>query len=389
MIHKIKKIIMNLGMNLGSLFPIKNIIILESLPTLTDNAKVLYDYLIKHKYNKNYQIIWFCDQRFRDKLQTKNVKCICVWSKFRKLSFIGAIKYFHYLKNAKYIFYCNRGLHKFNKKSTTVYLGHGLPLKKLKDLKVVSPKVDWVISPSKFIQEVYEEQLNIAKEKIINLGLPRNDTMFNYKKTKRKFDFLNKENEKIILWLPTFRDNAAYKRRDTTFIYPLGIPIIYDTDNLNKLEKYLKERNIILLIKPHPVQDLTKIKEINLKNIKIIYDNDLKRNNISLQEFMFYTDSILTDYSGVYYDALISDKPIGFTIDDFKEYQETRGFPFDNPLDKMAGEKIKNIKELQEHINNIYNNVDKYQEDRKKMLHLFYDNIDGLACERIIKKFNI
>jgi len=55
MIHKIKKIIMNLGMNLGSLFPIKNIIILESLPTLTDNAKVLYDYLIKHKYNKNYR----------------------------------------------------------------------------------------------------------------------------------------------------------------------------------------------------------------------------------------------------------------------------------------------------------------------------------------------
>ena len=380
---------MNLGLKIGSMFPIKDLIVLESLPTFTDNAKVLYDYLIKHNYQEKYQIIWFCDKNCKDKINEKNIKIVCVWSKFRKLSFFGAIKYFHYLKKAKYIFYCNRGLHKFNNKSTTIYLGHGLPLKNIKDLKVVSPKVDWVISPGKFIQEVYVEQLKIDKEKIINTGLPRNDIMFNYNKYKREFDFINKNIKKTILWLPTFRDNAAYKRIDSTFNYPLGIPIIYDIENLEQIDKYLSERNILLLIKPHPVQDLSKMLQINLNNIKIIYDSDLKKNNISLQEFMFYMDSILTDYSGVYYDALIVDKLIGFTIDDFNEYKQTRGFPFDKPLEKMAGEKIKTIDQLKIHINNVFKNIDKYKADRNKMIHLFYDKIDGKACERIIKKFKI
>ena len=319
-----------------SVFRIKNRIIFESLPTYTDNAKAIYDYLIKNKYNLKYEIIWFCDKECKVMLNDKNVKIVKVWKKFRKLSFIGFIKYMHYLKNAKYIMYCNRGIHKFNKKSIRIFLNHGLPLKKIGDLKIVTPDVDYVICPSNFFRDVYTEQLHVSKEKILTLGSPRNDIMYNYHKEKKNFTFLKEKYGKVILWLPTFRNHVGYERNDSTFDFPLGLPIIYNEEKLLEIDKLLKKNKTMLLIKLHPVQDVSKVMKINLSNIKLISDSDLLDNNISLTEFYSYVDAFITDYSGVYYDMLLTNKQIGFTIDDFDEYNKTRGFPFSNPLDKMA-----------------------------------------------------
>ena len=385
--NRVKEFIKNLILGFFSLFKIKNIIILESVPVLTDNAKAFYDYLIKNNYNDKYKIVWFTDNNSQDKVNDKNVKIVKVWKNISKLSFFGAIKYCYYLKSAKFILYCNRNVHKLNKKSITIYLTHGLPLKNVRDLKLVSPKIDYVISPSEFFSSMFVDQFKVKKEKIIILGTARNDLFYNYQKTNKKFDFTSQKYQKIILWMPTFRDHAGQTRHDSSFSFPLGIPIIYDYDSLKKIDRLLKDKKMLLLIKPHPVQDMSKIKDINLNNIKLINDNDLKRNNITLMEYFFYVDAIMTDYSGVYYDALLTDRPLGFTIDDFKEYNETRGFPFDNPLEKMAGMKIVNLGDLIKFINDISLDNDLFKEERDNIKKLFYDKLDGKACERIIKYF--
>lgn len=372
-----------------SIFKIKNRIIFESLPTYTDNAKAIYDYLIKNKYNDEYEIIWFCDNNCRVSLPDKNVKVVKVWKKFRQFSFLGFFKYMYYLKNAKYIMYCNRGIHKFNKKSIRIFLNHGLPLKNISDLKIVTPNVDYVICPSKFFKEVYQKQLHVAKDKILILGSPRNDIMYNYQKKKRNFTFLKDDYKKIILWLPTFRNHYGYERSDSSFNFPLGLPIIYTEEELLEFDKILKDNKTMLLIKLHPVQDTRKVKDINLNNIKIISDNDLLENNISMSEFYFYVDAFLTDYSGVYYDILLTNKQIGFTIDDFKEYSQMRGFPFDEPLDKMAGMKIKNIDNLKEYLYNIINETDEFEKKRKEMQKLFYEKLDGDSSKRIVDYFKL
>lgn len=387
--YKLKKILLNIGVKICSLFKIKNIIILESLPTLTDNAKVLYDYLIKNGYNNKYKILWFADQRCKDVIEVNNVKIIKIWKVSRKFSLVGFFKYIYYVKNAKYIIECNRHINKINNKTIIIYLGHGLALKKVSDLNIVSPTVNYVITPSKFFSEVYLEQLHLSNERILNLGLPRTDKMFNYKKKKIKFDFIDTNIKKIILWLPTFRENSFSERVDSTKDYPLGIPIIYDMDSLKEVNEYLKERSILLLLKPHPVQDLNKIKVMDLSNFKIICDDDIKRNNITLQELYFYMDGVLTDYSSVYYDALIADNHIGFTIDDFEEYKNTRGFPFDKPLEKMVGNKIYNMSDFYKYIDEVDKGIDNYRGERKKILNLFYQDHDGKSCERLVKYLNL
>lgn len=372
-----------------SVFKIKKRIIFESLPTYTDNAKAIYDYLIKNKYNERYQIIWFCDEDCKIKLSDKNVKVVKVWKKLRKFSFLGFIKYMHYLKNAKYIMYCNRGIHKFNKKSLRIFLNHGLPLKKISDLKIVTPKVDYVICPSKFFQEVYTRELHVDRKKIIPLGSPRNDIMYKYQAKKRKFSFITGDYEKVMLWLPTFRNHAGYDRNDSNFYFPLGLPIIYTEEELIEIDDYLRKNKTLLLIKLHPVQDTSKVKKINLHNIKLISDEDLINNAITLCEFSMYVDAFITDYSGIYYDLLLTNKQIGFTIDDFEEYNKVRGFPFSDPLDKMAGMKMKNMDEFKVYLDNVITNHDEYRKMRQEMVKLFYEKVDGKASERVVKYFDL
>ncbi len=371
------------------IFKVKNYIILESFPTYTDNAKAFYDYLILHNYNMKYRIIWFCDNNCKVKLYDKNVRIVKVWKNVSKLTVIGFLKYIHYLKKAKYIIYCNRGIYKINSKSIRLFLNHGILFKKVSDLQMVSPNVDYTICPSQFFQKIYEEQLHLAKEKILVFGTPRVDMIKAYQKRNHKFSFINKNYKKIILWLPTFRSHHDKERIDSHYSFPLGIPIIYDTESLLKIDQILKKEDVFLLLKMHPAQDMSKVHNINLENIKLITDNDLLANNISLCEFLCYVDAIITDYSGIYYDALLSNKIIGFTIDDYEDYLKERGFVFDNPLEMMAGMKIKNKKDLITFIENLVNDVDKYKNEREKVCNLLFNINDGKSCERIIKFLKI
>ena len=86
---------------------------------------------------------------------------------------------------------------------------------------------------------------------------------------------------------------------------------------------------------------------------------------------------------------LLTNKQIGFTIDDFEEYNKTRGFPFSNPLDKMAGMKIKNIEELKKYLENVFSNYDEWKMKREDMVKLFYEKFDGESSKRIVDYFKL
>ena len=55
---------------------------------------------------------------------------------------------------------------------------------------------------------------------------------------------------------------------------------------------------------------------------------------------------LLTDFSSIYIDYLLLNKPIGFLISDFEQYSNSRGFVFKNPKEFMPGEIITKRDEL-------------------------------------------
>ncbi len=368
-------------MTIMSLFKIKNVIVFESNADYTDNSRSFYEYLINNNYNVKYKIYWFVnDSKKFKKRECKNVRFITMWHDVSHRTFFQWIKYFWIVKNAKYLISSNRALLKLNKKTITLNINHGTPFKNVKGLKVIPKDIDLVLVASDFCGDIIHEQLDIDRNKIIALGNPRNDVMFRQTNTREKLKELQKY-DKIIIWLPTFRQ--MNNRKDSSFEFPLGLPIIYTEKDLIQLNKYLKEKNMAILFKLHPAQDTSFFKTNSTSNIIVIDDDYLIEKDVELCELYKITDAMITDYSGVYYDYLQLDKMIGFAIDDFEEYQREKGFVFDKPLDYMAGEKIKNISELYSFFDDVYNDNDKYKQMRKDMKKLFHNYSDDLSSQRL------
>jgi len=382
---KIKKLVINFF----SLFKIKNVLVFESHADYGDNSRAIFDYLVDNGYNKKYKLYWFVndENQFKDK-NIANAYFMTMWHNKNKRTIWQWIKYFHIVKNAKILISSNRNLPRLNKKTITVNVNHGSPIKSLKDLNLVPKDINYYMIASDFFVDVAKDEVHLDENQILCVGNPRNDIMFKKTDTKNKFKEF-KEYQKIVLWLPTFRQQSTSNRVDSNFDFPLGLPVIYNVEDLKSLNEHLKKNKTLLLFKLHPIQDVSKLKAESLSNIKIINDNYLREKDVDLCEFYKVIDALITDYSSVYYDFLQLDKPVGFTLDDYDDYKKTKGFIVDNMKDYMAGEKIYNMKELYNFFDDLANNKDNYKKQRGEMKKLFHKYSDDKSSKRFVEFFKI
>ncbi len=384
---KVKELLKKLLILFGSLFKIKNVIIFESHADYSDSSRTFSEYLVENGYNKKYKIYWFVNDasKYKDR-ECYNVKFLTMWRNKTHKSLSQWICYFWIVKNAKYLIFSNRTLTRINRKTITININHGIAIKSIKNHRTIPYDIDIRIDSSEFCAKLVMDQQGLRRDQVVILGNPRNDVIFKETNIKDKVpEFMSYS--KRILWLPTFRQSALSNRVDSTFNFPLGIPIVYDMETLEDLNKYLKRRNMILILKLHPAQDLSKLKATSLSNILILDDEYLITRNVELTEFYKITDALLTDYSSVYVDYLLTQNPIGFTVDDFKQYKN--GFSMDNIQAYMPGEKIKNYKDLKAFIDHLDKGKDDYREERIKINKVFNEFVDGDSSKRLAEFLNL
>ena len=95
----------------------------------------------------------------------------------------------------------------------------------------------------------------------------------------------------------------------------------------------------------------------------------------------------LTDYSSIYFDYLLLDRPIAFLIDDIAQYQQNRGFTVENALDLMPGEKIRTVSELNGFLDRLAKGEDRFQEDRQRVNRRVNRWQDGESAKRFLERF--
>lgn len=92
-------------------------------------------------------------------------------------------------------------------------------------------------------------------------------------------------------------------------------------------------------------------------------------------------DLLITDYSSIYFDWLLLDKPIVFFIPDLSSYQETRDFLL-SPLDFwMPGIKCKTVSELIEAFEDLKR--DRFKDERKRLKRIVHHYQDRQSCDRV------
>lgn len=377
-----KKIIIIIIKIIAKFIPLQDAIMFESKSDFCDNSRALFDYMISQELNKKYKMVWLVEEpeKFK-KINIDNVKFI----KWKPSTFIQKIEYVYYLSSSKWIFFSHIApSFKLNRGETFVNLWHGTGLKNI-NFCDMGFNFDYILYSSSFYQKAYIEKLNCKKEQLLPLGNPRTDLLF---KNIVVLNMLQKKKyKKTIVWMPTYRVHKSGFANYGDNISHFGLPIFSSKNEFNIINDILKENNISLIIKLHPAQDLSIVKIDKLSNINILTNEDLDKKNVQLYSLLGESDALITDYSSVYVDYLLTTKPIAFTIDDMADYKS--GYIFENPLDYMPGKHILNFDDFKEFILDVANNNDEYFGEREKLNKVLNDNRDGDISDKIVEYFGL
>ena len=357
----------------------KNKIVLESHPDFSDCAKAMYDYLIKNGKRK-YKFVWLVDNPKKyNNLKLDNTI-------FLNVNKPISLKYIYHIATSKYLMFGNREIRWIDlKKQIVVSLTHGLPFKKSRGLLPSDHTFNYLLSSSEEISPYMADEFITTTDKCIVTGLPRNDVLFQKNKNVEK---LVKKFNKFIIWLPTYKKHKNVDIVDSKKYQNKVIPLFTEND-LIELNKELQKNNTLLILKFHPAQDLTTFKDIKLTNIFLWKNEELEKNNINLYSLLAYSDALITDYSSVGADYLLTDKPLAYVRDDIDEYSEKRGFCFTD-IDKMSpGSKIKTKEEFIKFVNDIIKGKDEYKQSRKKIKDFYHKYQKGNSCQVLSDYFDL
>jgi CDP-glycerol glycerophosphotransferase len=216
------------------------------------------------------------------------------------------------------------------RKTRRIQLWHGMPLKKigLDDKKNVpsrtkrligkilfpyrSERFDLIIAASQIDKEIYQSAFAAHADAVRITGFPRNDVLTGVGTTKVN------GNEKSILYVPTFRGRPGSEftlLAETAFDY-------------NSIDHWLATRNLRLHIKLHPVNYFS---NTELAKIRACSRISLIENKGDIYETLGKFDIFITDFSSIYFDLLITCKPIIVAPLGLSQYlaEDREGFYFD------------------------------------------------------------
>lgn len=335
-----------------------------------DNVRAFYEFLIDNHYNEKFKIV-----------VSINDYTEYIGREPKNVSYISNKKGIFHFMRSKYAFYCfGKYPIKPSKNQMVINLWHGTPLKKLGHLERGCEKIDYhfftkVLASGEMYKPIMAEIFGCDEADVDVMGNPRNDCMF---VANDKIDPEIKGNaKKLIVWLPTYREY------DNEFVVSL-----LNERGLSKLEKFLASKDVKIIIKLHPLQGAT-VERLKYEHIIFLTQDRLQKNDMTVYDLLRNADALITDYSSVYFDYLLLDRPIGFAIDDIETYSQKRGLIFDNPKEYMPGPILSSIKDVESFINNVMENVDNYKEKRKDVNNKVNKYQDGNSAKRIAEKYII
>lgn len=226
---------------------------------------------------------------------------------------------------------------------------------------------DYAMVSSLEICRFYAEGFGIDIKNVKPLGVPRTDDFFDEKYKVEIRQRLYKQypalkGKKVILFAPTFRGNGAGSA-------------YYSFEKLDAaaLLKQLGEE-YMLIIKHHPfVANVHPVDEAVKSRVM-----DLSKES-EINDLLFITDVLITDYSSVIFEASLLNIPMLFYAYDLEDYVVNRDFyyPFKN---FVPGKIVRTQQGIVDCIKN-----EEYGQDKiKDFKHRFFDDLDGESSKRVV-----
>ena len=193
----------------------------------------------------------------------------------------------------------------------------------------------YVVTGSEAMSQIFKDSFQLTNQQILRTGVPRTDFFFDGEAkmlAEETFyrEFPELENKKIILYAPTFRDDALQ-----TAEIALDLDLLY---------KELFREDYVLILKLHPA--VTMKHNYQQQYPGFIYQMDA---DFHVNEILLVADLLITDYSSIPYEFSFLNKPMLFFAYDLAQYTQQRGFWEDYEA-ATPGPIVKTTEELVEKI---------------------------------------
>jgi CDP-glycerol glycerophosphotransferase (TagB/SpsB family) len=221
-------------------------------------------------------------------------------------------------------------------------------------------------------------------------GAPRNDFLYDSdgRGNLERISQTSLDGKRIIFFVPTFRMGYSKSQGSKKFDNLFGFPE-FNADSFNE---FLSKNNLLFVYKLHPNEEKFYSEYTNLidPDLSCRLNNDvLSSHSFDLYQIINAADVLITDYSGIFIDFLLLDRPIIFTPVDLESYAKTRSFLY-GPFDEWTpGRKVLTQSELVSEVSALLEGGDDFKQKRRSATKIWHDYQDNKSSERsseVIKK---
>lgn len=359
-----------------------------------DNPKYLYLYMSQHKNKLAIRPVWISHNKDIVDFLNKNGYEAYYYHSLKGIFFALRGKVYLFDNYSKDInFWQSGGALKIN-------MWHGIPLKKIqadnifdkfrhprnlfekfknfpRNLSDEKPH-HYVLATSEFLKSIFSSAFRTNN--VLVPGYPRNDILVSQSITnllseeeKRQVyaikKFTNKEPiNKMVLYMPTFRESELD---------------FFNIVNIETFQEFLKRNNILFCVKLHPKSKLEeRFKKIKANNILII--------DAGSDPYIFLNLSgmLITDYSSIYFDYLLLNKPVLFFNYDLDKYLDNSRELYFNYNEFTPGEKVSTQAGLQDALSRFASDSKTYSDGyklyRNTITEKVFNKKHRMACPVLI-----
>ncbi|MDD5306835.1 MAG: CDP-glycerol glycerophosphotransferase family protein [Deltaproteobacteria bacterium] len=225
-----------------------------------------------------------------------------------------------------------------------------------------------MFASSPAMADLFARTFGLERSRVIVTGQPRTDVLLGPAPVDpgTRYDPPLPPHEKRILYCPTWRDGLPVR------LFPFA-----DAD-MEAIQRFLEERDAVLFVRTHP-NDPGRLER---RDRRVVPMQGELVPEITCALAAFHV--LVTDYSSVYFDYLLLDRPVIFLAYDLDEYAATPGFfmPFE---DISAGPSPVTQADFLRALDEALDCPQSYAADRERVRRLVYEHADDRATERTLE----
>lgn len=364
--------------------------VFKSNPDFSDNPRALYEYM---KGLDSFELCWIVEkEKVRLLLEEQGVCAV-----------LEGTDEAYAAREAASVLVSTSFDHALVKRPDQLFVStwHGFPLKLIGffesamassdeslELRMTTDLSDIIVATSRCCQMLMAGMFASDPRKVLITGYPRVDMMFDAdgrSNLSRILPECIEDGARLLLYMPTVR--RGLKDEGDTFQENVFNYSDYDPD---LLDEFLERQNAYLIAKLHFADDgiIEKGRFRLPKRMRLLDTDSLTGKLLTVYHILNAFDVLIADYSSIFTEFMLLDRPVVFSCPDLERYKADRGFVVDDPTLLMPGPIARTQAELISGIESVFKE-DAYMERRnalKTYFHSFADNRSSMRLSNAIER---